>query len=152
MKHQQRDQSVWLSVTAQIVFGVTEWLAGWAYKTMDGTWTCLELQWGHKSDSAFCLACSWAKVLKVEEDRMKMGESGGAKKRPTHIPPMFMDLSAQLPVQLSPGQLRSAMEQKHISKDIQISKDWKIYASLHFPMFFFPLPGMGRVWVRKVVL
>lgn len=67
---------------------------------------------------------------------MKMEESGAAKKGPTHIPPMFMDLSAQLPVQLSPSQLKSAMEQKHISKDIQVSKDWNIYASLHFPIFF----------------
>lgn len=54
---------------------------------------------------------------------MKTGESGAAKKGPTHIPPMFMDLSALLPAQLSGGQLKSAMEQKHISKDIQISKD-----------------------------
>lgn len=115
-------------------------MAGWLglqNKAMDETWTRAELQRGHKSDSAFCWACSWAKVLKVEEGRMKTGESGAAKKEPTHIPPMFMDLSAQLPVQLSPCQLESAMEQNHISKDIQISKFWKIYASLHFPMVFF---------------
>lgn len=58
----------------------------------------------HKSDNVFSLACSRAKVLKVEEEGgMKTGESGAAPKGPTHIPPVFMDLSAQLPAQLSPA-------------------------------------------------